>query len=159
MSRNWHIHERGGCTAVGERNGWRTNEIVMLNPDQKRWYNHLYVLWFGGCGATYLHVYADSLDDALAECAEWLAEHAPGHIMKHGSEEHIDLIKDACKDAGVTYDPDMFSGSVATEMYKILEKAEADLTYTEAGFITSYEWGISFEDPDAATLYAFTQGT
>lgn len=158
MSRNWHIHKKGGCTAVGEPGSSFTREVVLLNPDQKRWYRHAYVLWFGGCGATYLHVYADSLDAAIEECAGWLADHAPGHIMKEWSDEHKDLVKDACSDAEIAYNEDLFSGSIATEMYSILESAEADLTRTESGFLTSYEWGLSLEDPDADALYTFIQG-
>lgn len=52
----------------------------------------------------------------------------------------------------------MFCGSISAEASKILESAEADLTHTDSGFLTSYEWGISLEDPDAATLYAFITG-
>ena len=156
MSRNWHAHERGGCIAIGERGSSFTREVVLLNIDQKKWARHAYVLWFG---YTYLHVYSDSLDDALEECTEWLAEHAPGLIMAHGSEEHVDLIKEACKDAGVEFDPSKCCGEIASPWDDILQSAEADLTYTESGFLTSYEWGISLEDPDSATLYAFITGT
>lgn len=160
MSRNWNAHDKGGCIAIGEPGSYFTREVVLLNPDMKQWHKHAYVLWFGSVGMTYLHVYADGLEDALEECAEWLAEHAPGHIMKAYSEEHIDLIKDACGDAGIEYDPALFAGSsLDSELERVLQDAEADLTYTESGYLTSYEWGISLEDPDAATLYDFIKGT
>ena len=39
-----------------------------------------------------------------------------------------------------------------------IQDAEADLTYTEAGFLTSYEWGIVFEDPTREQILEFLDG-
>lgn len=91
----------------------------------------LYVLWFGAYADTRLAVWQGSLDDALEEAAAWLAEFAPGHIVS--DEEIAELVREAQEE-----DPELDEG----EAY---EQATADLTYTESGYITSYEWGISYE--------------
>ena len=64
--------------AIGPR-----QTITMVNPTEREYASHDYVLWFGGCGTTNLRVWADSLEDALEIAADWLKEHAPGHIMPH----------------------------------------------------------------------------
>lgn len=154
MSRTWNPEHLDGGIAVGE-SSYHTRRVVMINPMEKSWRKRAYVLWFGAVGTTYLHVYADSLEAALEECAEWLAEYAPGHIMEHGSEEHRDLLREACEERGIL-DGDLDFES--EDVMAAVEAAEADLTYTESGFLTSYEWGICMEDVTAADLYAFIRG-
>ncbi len=55
---------------------------------------------FGAYGDTHVSVWADHLEDALELAAEWVAEHAPGHIMAEGDECLEDLRREACEDAG-----------------------------------------------------------
>jgi hypothetical protein len=81
--------------------------------------------------------------------------------MKHGSPEHVELIKEAFDEHGVVYDPGTLHATPLTDesaMDVAIQSAEADLTYTESGFLTSYEWGISLEDPSPADLYKFIKG-
>ena len=120
------------------------NKINVVNPNDKNWCRHSYLLWFGQCGATFLLVYSNDLDSALEDAADWLAENAPGHLVSH--EEHTELCKEACDDAGLTWPPP--SDWCNDNAYvSAIESAEADLTYTESGYLTSYEWGIVREDP------------
>jgi len=153
----WNHEPHAGGIDIGWASSF-TRKVTMLNPTYKNYFRHSYVLWFGACAASYLHVYANSLDDALEECAAYLAEYAPGHIMKHGSEEHVALLKEACEEHGVEWDPDKFCGAIEPLADMVITDAEADLTYTESGFLTSYEWGISLENPTSTDLYKFIKG-
>ncbi len=157
MSRNWnHEWSDKGCS-IGERNSSFSRHTTMINAADRANYRHAYVLWFGAYGWTRLHVYADSLEDALESCAEWLADHAPGLIMKHGSDEHNELLKEACEEMGLAWP--IPPGTDDFEPYwKAEEQALADQTYTESGYIASWEWGIGLEDPTAAELYAYVTG-
>lgn len=121
MSRNWHARKEKGGISIGEGNSSFTRQVTMLNPTYKTYHKHSYVLWFGGCGATYLHVYEDSLESALEECASWLADHAPGHIMTFGSDEHTDLVKEACEERGLPFAPDKLDGQAGYLARCILE--------------------------------------
>lgn len=104
---------------------------VLVNPlDYNNWMKpQLYAMHFGAYGTTCLLVWMDaSIEDAAEVAAEWLAEYAPGHIT---TEEHVGkLIEEAKEDEPGISDEDAY------------EKATADLTYTEAGWLTSYEWTI-----------------
>lgn len=135
--------------------------IVMINPTCKqegvnRYHREAgaYVLQFGAHG-TALHCYASGLEDALEQCAAWLAEYAPGHIMAHGSDEHTALCREAFEDAGLAW-----TGAIDWEdqaQSDAMESAEADLTYTESGYLTSYEWMGSRVDSVEA-LYRMIAG-
>ena len=168
MTRHWHHKHVPGGIAIGEDDSSFTRRVVMINPTEREFYTRgynanrrgygAYVLWFGTCGTTYVHVYADSLESALEECAGYLADHAPGHLMPFGGEEHTELLKEACEGHGIAFDPSRFCGVIDEEADAVLQDAEADLTYTESGFLTSYEWGIALECPTTAELYAFITG-
>lgn len=105
-------------------------EVTLVNPSDRSWTKHDYILWFGACGTTYLRVWSNCLDSALEKAAGWLAEHAPGHLTQpEYSEER--------NGEGEPVNAD---------------EAEADLTYTESGWLVSYEWGIVAEDVTRAGL-------
>lgn len=111
------------------------------SPSEGRWpgYSsrscHLYVLWFGRMGTTYLMVWAYSLQDALEEGAQWCADHAPGLLSE---EQYKEAFKEAIED-----------GKSEEEAW---DEAEVDMTYTESGHIGSDEWGIEAEDPSREDL-------
>jgi hypothetical protein len=142
-------------------------EIVIADPHGKEWPGRPYgarktdaprafVFWYGACAPSYVLCYGD-LDSALETFGEYLAEHAPGEIMLHGSDEHTQLVKDACEDAGLAWP--MPDNPWDDEAYvRAIESAESDLTYTESGWITSYEWGIALENPTKDELIAFAHG-
>jgi hypothetical protein len=117
--------------------------IHVVNSSDREWTRHRYVLWFGAYGGTRLMVWANDLDSALELAGEWLLHYAPGHVIRHDSEDLRTLISEAREE-----NPDLSEDSV-------YELATADLTYTESGYIVSYEWGIDLEDPSRSTLFAF----
>lgn len=142
-----------------------SSPLTIINPSDRDYTSHRYVLWFGACASTHLMVYASSIDDALEECAEWLADNAPGHIMLIGNgndkrDPELDvLLGEACEEAGLAWpipDDVDFSDSDAMQPYWDAEQqAYADLTQCERGYLTSYEWGISLEDPTRSEIKAF----
>ncbi len=122
-----------------------TTKIHYANPSETCFTGACFEFHFGAYGCTVVRVFQRPgyFEDALEIAAEWLSENAPGHIMQHGSEEHMDLIKEKCEERGLTLEQwqemcDAGDGTYAD----IAEDAEADLTYTEAGFLTSYEWTV-----------------
>jgi hypothetical protein len=129
--------------------------LTIINPTDRDYTTHRYVLWFGACAPTFLMVYASSLDDALEECAEWLGDNARGLILLEGHgndtrDEQLDeLMADACKDAGLAWPvPDSveFNSADMQPYWDAEETAYADLTRTERGFIPSDEWGIELNE-------------
>jgi hypothetical protein len=132
VSRLWHAEHVDGGIRIGEPGSSFTRSVVLVNPTERRFFDHAYVLWFGAYGWTRLHIYADSLDDALGGCAEWLATHAPGLIVKPGSPEYQDMLRE--------------------------DSAMADMTYTDSGWIPSWEWGVGLECPTTEELYAYING-
>lgn len=123
-------------------------KYMLINPleaPQPHLYNfksNLYHFAFGAYGGTHLLVWGGNMDDALEEAADWLAENAPGYLMKHGSEEMDELYKEACENHGVVWTG--FKSEINQRlMSAICQDVEADLTYTEAGWLTSYEWWVN----------------
>lgn len=164
-ARNWNHsrHDKDPNAIVLGESGSQYRQIVMINPTERTFHSsrfdgssHEFVLWFGAYGTTRLHVYARGLEDALETCAAWLADHAPGHIMAMGSDEHTDLCKEAFEDAGIPWTGEIDWNDHAQD--QAIQSAEADLTSTESGFLTSYEWGIALENPSTEDLYAYVCG-
>jgi hypothetical protein len=168
--RNWQAKPYRDTDAIALNAGASLSSersVIMINPTSKRFHDgRSFVLWFGACGATYLHVFADSLDDAIEACAEWLAEYMPGHITKQGDEHWIELMSEACEEAGLVFHT--HNGAPGTQRYGIPsdvddlepywqaeDQAMADHTRTESGWLYSPEWGISLEEPDLEELYWF----
>lgn len=77
--------------------------------------------------------------------AEYLADNAPGHIMVEWSDEHKELIREVCEERNIEF-PKGFEALEDETKWEICAEAETDLTRTESGFLTSYEWGICDED-------------
>lgn len=111
-----------------------------------------YLFSFGAYGDTRVLAYGSSMDDALEEAAEWLAEHAPGHLIGRGSDELNELVAEAREEWVNDHEryPD------EEEMHDVFDRATADLTYTEAGYLTSYEWTVR-ENPTKAELVALAK--
>lgn len=111
------------------------NPINLANPNEKRWARHRYLLSFGCVGSTHVLVYGDSIDDALEVAAKWLAENELwGHITPHTEVRSSD---DLGCDCGDPFDCDSH-------------------TYTESGWLTSWEWFVS--EPSDAELVKLNRG-
>lgn len=156
MSRHWHHKHVKGGIELGEDFSF-TGHLTMINPTMRRFHDHAFVLCFGAYGWTRLHVYADSLEDALEECASWLADHAPGLITKQNSDEYNDLMREACEESNLVWPPPKDCDDYEP-YWEAEESAMTDHTRTEAGWIPSWEWGIALEDPTVPELYAFVCG-
>jgi hypothetical protein len=87
----------------------------------------LYILSFGAYGDTVRVVRSGGFCDALEEAADTLP---PGVFTDPEYEE-------VAKELGVEWDP---SGEDEAHE-RVCNAAEVDLTYTEAGWIASWEWG------------------
>lgn len=136
-------HSRGEQEARYAGRGEPTEQrklgrITIVNPGDRAFYDHSYVLQFGAYGDTVLLAYASSLDDALDECVDWLADNAPGL-----------LADDAVEDA---YNEARNQGKSEEEAR---EYAETDTTVAgNAGHhIMSHEWMVVAEDPDRDVLF------
>lgn len=114
-----------------------TRKIVPVNGGDRDWTKHRYILSFGAYGDTLLMVWANSLDDALDECVDWIADNAPGLLA----------------DEQVT---EAYNEAIAAGMSEEDAQAEAETDTTSAGgyghYILSWEWAIVAEDPDRATI-------
>ena len=116
-------------------------EIHVANPDGKAWAgdgaydDRRWVLYFGAAGTTYVLVYARHLEDALEEAAQFLSDKGwAGYFEEPEMED------------GSTHDcPDAKEGYPCT----------CDLTYTESGYLASWEWGIALEHPTPKQISAF----
>ena len=107
-------------------------ELVPVNPGDRDWMRHRYILAFGAYGDTRLMVWANSIEDALDESIDWIVEHAPGLLCdEQVAEEYNRLIAEG-KSAG-----------------EAQEESEADTTCGGncGNRILSWEWCIVAEDP------------
>lgn len=107
--------------------------FILVNPTDYNTYtrNAIFAFAFGAYGDTRLIVWEASghLEDALEVAGEWLAEHAPGLLT---SEEEIGkLVQEAQEEDPRASEEDAF------------ETATQDMTYTESGWIPSWEWTVS----------------
>lgn len=116
---------------VIEREPDDRDPYVLVNPlEYNNWTRtQLYAMHFGAYGTTCLLIWMDaSIEDAAEVAAEWLVKYAPGHIT---TEEHVGKLMEEVREEEPGIDDEA-----------AYEKATADLTYTEAGWLTSYEWTI-----------------
>lgn len=89
----------------------------------------LWAMQFGAYGWTKLLVWARSGETALEEASGWLAEHAPGIFV---DQEELESLEREYR----AEHPDADEDDIAGEAYQ-------DLTYTEDGYIPSWEWTMS----------------
>ncbi len=107
--------------------------FVVVNPLEYDTYmrNSIFAFTFGAYGWTRLIVWeaSDHIEDALEKAAEWLAEHAPGILT---SEEEVGKLIDEAKEEKPGADEE-----------EVFTTATQDMTYTESGWIPSWEWTVS----------------
>jgi hypothetical protein len=112
--------------------------ITIINPGDKSWTRHRYVLWFDAHAPLYLMAFANSLDDALDECVDYLEDaNLPGYF--------VDDIVNA-----------EFARFVAEGMDEEDAREHAEADTTTAGnhgrYLNSEDWGVEAEDPTDAQL-------
>lgn len=111
--------------------------MIFVNPTDRRWTRHRYVLALGAYGWTRVCVWANSLEDALDEAVDWATEHAPGFI-------YTDEVKEEYRR--------LVEGGMSEE--EAADAAEADMICAgNAGdYVRSDEWHIVAEDPTRAEM-------
>lgn len=121
------------------------SRITFVNPSDSAWTRHRYVLAFGAYGWTILVAHANSLDDALDECIDWIVDNEPGLICDAAVSEAYALNLAANLAAGLDEE---------TARSRAAEDAEIDTTVGGncANRINSWEWSIVAEDPDRACI-------
>lgn len=161
-ARQWHFEKTEKGLSIGESGSSFTRQVTIINPQDREFWTHhgdvkSFVLWFGAYGWTRLLVYTGSLEEALEECAAWLAKYAPGHIMTEYGEDYTALIREQCEEEGEDFDTLRQGENQNEKLWEICDRATQDFTRTESGFITD-EWGIALVNPDTETLYQFIHG-
>jgi hypothetical protein len=123
-------------------------KLHLVNPSHRDicQAEHSYIFHFGAYGWTACRVWADSLEGALDIAADWLREFAPGLIMTRESDALMELYKEARDEIAPGFDLKSDWSENEETFLAIEEKATADLTHTESGYITSHEWSV-IEDP------------
>lgn len=104
-------------------------KITAVNGSDRGWTKHRYILSFDG---TVLMVWANSLNQALDEAVDWIADHAPGILADEAVQE-------------------AYLEALASGMTEEEAQSEAEMDTTCAGnnghYLNSWEWGIVAEDP------------
>ena len=124
--------------------------LEIANWPERHFVSQRYILWYGGgYSSTAVLIWAESLESAL-EC---LGEHLEGSsfLLTHGSDELSELMAEACGEIGLPWP--MPADADPEPYWQAEESACADLTYTEAGYLVSYQWGITVENPTLAELH------
>jgi len=114
-------------------------KTVIVNPTDRDWTKHRFILAFGAYGWTRCMVWANDLDDALDEAVDWIADHEPGLLADEAVQEEYKLaISEGC-------DED-----------EAQERADIDTTCAgnEGHYLLSWEWTIVAEDPSRADVVA-----
>lgn len=117
--------------------------VTPVNPSDRNWTKHRYILAFGAYGDTLLMVWANSLDDALDECVDWIADNAPGLLA---DDEVADEFKR------------LVSEGMSEE--QAMEQAEIDTTCAGTypfHYLHSWEWTIVAEDPSRKDVLELMQ--
>lgn len=108
----------------------------------------VHVFGFGAYGSTYVLAYG-CLEDALEDAAAWLADNAPGHLTKPDYADPTILL-----------DPTIEGEMDADKRQELIcERAEADLTYTESGWLLSHEWTVTeMHSPEDLLTFVRNEG-
>lgn len=119
-----------------------SRNIHPLNGSDRAWARHRYILAFGEPGSTRparLMVWANSLERALDDAADWLAENAPGLLC----DAEVSEAYEAAKAAGMSED-------------EACEESLVDVTVAGSGghFIHSEWWTVVATDPTRAEILA-----
>lgn len=109
-----------------------SDPIVLVNPRNRHFTRGRYVFAFDAYGSTVLCVWENTLEDALDEAIDWIADNAPGLLADEAvAEEYNRAIEE-----GLSED-------------EAREQAETDTTCGgNAGhYVNSWEWSIVAENP------------
>ena len=116
--------------------------IEIVNPTDRDWTKHRYILAFGAYGWTRLMVGANSLGDAIDESIDWIVDHAPGLLC---DEQVTEAYQEAIR-AGMSEE-------------KAAEEAAVDTICggNEGHYILAWECNLIVEDPTRAEVLALLE--
>jgi hypothetical protein len=125
----------------------------IANASEVSWIDRLWRFQFGAFTTTAIYCWADSIDEGLEVCAAWLFDHSPGHLIQMGDPELSELIEGVLPDGETisSWQAAFRSGSNHDQSWacEVEQEAFADLTYTDSGYLTSYEWWVDEVDDPA----------
>jgi len=129
----WHLAERRAQRIYENdpASGLRYGPHKISIADDNRWNceRGVWLFHFGAYATAHVLAYG-RLEDALEDAAAWLKEHAPGHLTEPDYNDPTMLLE-----------PEIEGELDADKRQELIrEHAEADLTYTESGWLVSYEW-------------------
>lgn len=124
---------------VGE--GRDTMNVRIANPGDYNLRVSLFYFSFGAYGDLHVLVWSKGVEDALETAAEYMKDE--GHIGIFVDDENL---KELAIEAREELGPDASDD-------EIYEQGTADLTYTESGYIPSFEWWVD-EVTDPSLLSA-----
>lgn len=130
-------HTKRGLACVGE------HTLYLINPAERDYTRHRFVLWFGQIGTIYASVWADNLDDGLEIAGDWLKEYAPGMLCDEIVQEEYERLIEA--------------GYTEEEAQDVA--VEDTLQLENGSYLASWDWGIVMEDPTRAQLVEFVGET
>ncbi len=130
------------------------HHIMVINPNDKSWTKHSFVLWFSAGGfaaADHLLIYANSLEDALDEGIDWVVDNRPGYLADNAVAEAYEELR-AEFVATNNREPE------DEEQWALMEESEQDTTSggNAGNRIPSENWGVELEDPTEHELLVFT---
>jgi CO/xanthine dehydrogenase Mo-binding subunit len=108
---------------------------ILVDDSGASWVNSCFVLWFGAYGDTHVLTWAESIEDALEQASSELPKDMFTALTDSYTEALAELVAEGA-------DPEDDETIQAAQ-----EAAEVDMTYTESGYLASWEWGITFENP------------
>ena len=102
----------------------------------------LYLFQFGAYGTQYVYAWGTrGVESALEEAAGWLKDHGPGHFATFEERDYQEAADDIGAPSDWKEDDDWCN--------KVYERVECDHTYTESGYLASWEWHVNdVTDPD-----------
>jgi hypothetical protein len=107
-------------------------EVPIVNPNEYDYRDWVYLFSFGAYGDKLLLVFGKGVESALEVAADYMKTVAPGVFV---SQEELKNL----------YEEVLAEGKSEEEAQ---EAATVDLTYTEAGYIPSWEWTVDDAPPE-----------
>lgn len=113
------------------------NKLIAVNGSNRDFADHLFILAIGVYGWTRLMVWADSIEEALNEAVDWIAENEPDQLCD--------------KEVHEAYEEALAAGKSEEEA-----QADAEVDTLCAGnsghYLRSDDWTIVAEDPSRTEI-------
>ncbi len=133
--------------AIGPKDTSFGQRVILVNPSDRDWTKHRFVLQIGEVSPTNLMIWANGLESAMEEAGSWIEDHAPGLFC---DDQVVEEYKEAYAEA-ITEGKDEEEANDHA-----LEAAEADTyQFDRCHYLNSDHWNIGLEDPTRSELDAY----